>query len=75
MILAGDIGGTKCNLALFAEQNGRLRIVFEQRFESKDYPRFDDVVVDFVHRTAQYCTSEKIAGKKGSDGNRRCLRV
>jgi glucokinase len=60
MILAGDVGGTKCNLALFTAQNGRLRAVFEQRFASKDYPRFDDVVVDFVRQTAEYCASDKI---------------
>ena len=28
MILAGDVGGTKCNLALFAEKNGTLTPVF-----------------------------------------------
>ncbi len=60
MILAGDVGGTKCNLALFAEQNGRLRPVFEQRFASKEYPRFDDVVVAFIRQSAEYCVSDRI---------------
>ena len=61
MILAGDVGGTKCNLALFAEQNGRLRAVFERRFASKDFPRFDDVVAEFIRQTGTYCASDKIA--------------
>lgn len=36
MILAGDIGGTKANLALF--QKGQVRnVVKEERFYCKDY--------------------------------------
>lgn len=61
MILAGDVGGTKCNLALLAEQNGRLRILSEQRFASKDYLRFEDVVVDFLRGTTEYSMADKIA--------------
>ena len=41
MILAGDVGGTKCNLALFSEKDGRLTPVFKQRFRSKDFATFD----------------------------------
>ncbi|HYL09291.1 MAG TPA: glucokinase [Candidatus Acidoferrales bacterium] len=61
MILAGDVGGTKCNLALFSEEGKRLRPVFELRFSSKDYPQFDDVVADFLRQTAGHCASEKIS--------------
>ena len=41
MILAGDVGGTKCNLALFAEKNGKLEVVFRERFASKEFAQFD----------------------------------
>jgi glucokinase len=48
VILAGDIGGTKCNLALFEENSGRLQVVLERRFESKKYPEFRPVVAEFL---------------------------
>ena len=48
MILAGDVGGTKCNIALFETQAGTLRPVFKRRFESKKYPEFEKVVLDFL---------------------------
>lgn len=60
MILAGDVGGTKCNLALFAEEGGRLRLVCERRFASKDFPHFDDVVTEFLRDTTSQRTSDKI---------------
>jgi glucokinase len=41
VILAGDVGGTKCNLALFSEKNGKLTTVFKQRFASKEFASFD----------------------------------
>ncbi len=44
MILAGDIGGTKVNLALF---DGRTRIT-EKRYESRDFPSIEKVLDDFL---------------------------
>ena len=39
MILAGDVGGTKCNLALFQQDSRgtRLHLVFQRRYPTKDY--------------------------------------
>ncbi|OQK18181.1 glucokinase [Methyloprofundus sedimenti] len=49
MILAGDIGGTKTVLALFAKNNqGTLQCEFEQTFASNDYPQFDDILTIFI---------------------------
>ena len=48
MILAGDVGGTKCNLALFAEQNGELAVVAQERFPSQKYAGFDQVIAEFL---------------------------
>ncbi len=49
MILAGDIGGTKTVLALFAKNNqGTLQCESEQTFASNDYPQFDDILSIFL---------------------------
>lgn len=47
MILAGDIGGTKTNLALMELQNGVLEIRAQQQFPSREFPRFGDVIAAF----------------------------
>lgn len=60
MILAGDVGGTKCNLALFAEQDGKLEVVFRQRFASKGFAQFDLIVKEFSRQAAPYLEKEKI---------------
>jgi len=48
MILAGDIGGTKCNFALFDQRDGALQIRFRQHFPTQEYSRFDDIVDAFL---------------------------
>ena len=50
MILAGDVGGTKANLALFEMQMGKLRRVAQRRFESKNHAQFEDIVTEFVRQ-------------------------
>lgn len=51
MILAGDIGGTKCTLALF-EMRGvgtlRPRQVEMQRFPSREHAHLEDIVEEFT---------------------------
>jgi glucokinase len=60
VILAGDVGGTKCNLALFVEKNGKLEIVYRQRFASKDFSKFDLIVKEFTREGAPYLGEAKI---------------
>ena len=60
MILAGDVGGTKCNIALFAEKGGKLHVVFKQRFASKDFARFDLIIKEFTQQAAPHLTDEKV---------------
>ena len=48
MILAGDVGGTKCNLALVERREDHLVVRHQQRFLSRDYSRFSDVVAAFL---------------------------
>lgn len=50
MILAGDIGGTKSNLALLEKQGNRLRVAFLHRYSSEEYTRFEDIIEDFLGR-------------------------
>ena len=62
MILAGDVGGTKCNLALFSERGGKLTPVFKQRFRSKDFSKFDLIAKEFARVAADHLGDEKIRG-------------
>jgi glucokinase len=60
VILAGDVGGTKCNLALFSETNGKLEVVFRERFASKEFAQFDLIIREFSRRAASHLGREKI---------------
>jgi glucokinase len=60
VILAGDVGGTKCNLALFSEKNGKLTPVYRQRFASKEFAQFDLIVKEFSRQAAPYLASDRI---------------
>ena len=60
MILAGDVGGTKCNLALFAEKNGKLEFVFRERFASKEFAQFDLIIREFSRRAAPHLGGDRI---------------
>jgi glucokinase len=51
MILAGDVGGTKCNLALFREEGSTLRLIFQRRLATRDYSGFEDMVEDFLKQS------------------------
>jgi glucokinase len=48
VILAGDIGGTKCNLALFEIDGNSHRKVVAQRYESREFPAFDEMISKFL---------------------------
>jgi len=60
MILAGGVSGTKCNLALFAEKNRKLEVVFRERFASKEFAQFDLIIKEFSRRAAPHLGSSKI---------------
>ena len=48
MILAGDFGGTKSNLGVFEERNGKMACVTQAHLSSQKYVRFEDLVADFL---------------------------
>jgi glucokinase len=52
MILAGDIGGTNARLAYFQPQNGRLQLVSERVFPSREYSELGDIVSKFLSDSA-----------------------
>src|SRR6266478_2281678 len=60
LILAGDVGGTKCNLALFSEKGGNLTLVFRQRFASKEFAQFERIVKEFSRQAADHLGKESI---------------
>ena len=48
MIIAGDIGGTKCSFAAFEEEAGKaLRLVFQRRYATRDFTAFEQLVGRF----------------------------
>lgn len=79
IVLAGDIGGTKCLLRLarvHAAGNGPHETLYEQRYTSAEFTRFEDLVRRFLHEAhsrepiAAACLA--VAGPvEGADGHRR----
>jgi glucokinase len=60
VILAGDVGGTKCNLALFSEKDGKLTPVFNHRFASKEFAQFDLIVREFARLAAPCLKKQRV---------------
>ena len=60
LIIAGDVGGTKCNLALFSEKNGVLTPVYRQRFPSKGFATFDLIVKEFARLASPYLAGNPV---------------
>ena len=48
MILAGDIGGTKTNLALYEWTNERVDPIRLESFHSADYTSLEDILSEFL---------------------------
>jgi glucokinase len=48
MLLAGDIGGTKTDLAVFAVDHGPRAPVAQKRFPSRDYPSLEAIAREFI---------------------------
>lgn len=48
MILAGDVGGTKVNLALYDFVNGKLKHLRDKQYWAKQHSGLEEIVRDFV---------------------------
>ncbi len=54
MILGGDIGGTKCNLAVFQEAEGTaLHPIFKRRYATREFSSFEDLIAHFLRQAAK----------------------
>ena len=69
MILAGDIGGTKSNLALLEKKGDSFRAVFIHRYASQDYTRFEDIIGDFLARGSMRRRGEDRASRVWDEEN------
>lgn len=52
MILAGDVGGTKVDLALFEFVEGSLETVREKRYPARQYSGLEEIVKEFLSADA-----------------------
>jgi glucokinase len=48
MILAGDVGGTKVNLALYDFIEGKLKHARDERYPAKEYSGLEEIVKEFL---------------------------
>jgi glucokinase len=48
MILAGDVGGTKVNLALYDIIDGKLEHTRDERYPAKEYSGLEEIVKEFL---------------------------
>jgi glucokinase len=53
MLIAGDIGGTKTELAIFSSEAGPHFPLAQEKFHSADYPSLQAIVKEFLIRTKQ----------------------
>ena len=51
MLIAGDIGGTKTDLAVFSREAGPLAPIAESKVHSADYSSLEDIVKEFLANT------------------------
>ena len=58
MILAGDVGGTKTNLAIYSPEAGPRKPLAEATFPSARYPSLEAIVREFLARTNADAPSE-----------------
>jgi len=59
MILAGDVGGTKCNLGLFLAEGEGLHPIFLRRLPTLDYKAFAVLVEDFLQQATAADANKK----------------
>jgi glucokinase len=60
MIIAGDIGGTKCNLAAYQERSGELNLLYRQRYATREFSSFEQLVQSFCRDA--HASSVRAAG-------------
>jgi glucokinase len=61
-VLAGDIGGTKTNMALYRSDSEGLTLLREKRYVSKDHKSLEEIVSDFTGGEKPDRISAAVAG-------------
>lgn len=57
IILAGDVGGTKANMAFYELAAGKLSLLVQKKYPSSEYSNLHDLIADFIEEsklTADY---------------------
>ena len=73
MILAGDIGGTKTNLALFEKNGDILDKIFQKQFPSKEYNDFGDIINEFKGLAKEHSITSACFGIAGPVIEEECI--
>ncbi len=60
MLLAGDIGGTSTRLALVQANAGKLRVVVQAKYKSREHQGLDEIVKAFISEQQAAGHNEKI---------------
>jgi glucokinase len=72
IILAGDIGGTKTNLALYEWVNGTIELQEQYQFASQHFSSFTDVIIEFESRISKVQIDAACFGIAGPVIDGRC---
>ena len=72
MILAGDIGGTKTNLALFELVGDTLTLQEQQQFPSREFSSLNEVIIAFEKETSMPSFDAACFGIAGPVIEERC---
>ena len=70
MILAGDIGGTKTNLALYDWTTERVEPLRLESFHSADYTSLEDIVAEFLTAPSASSNHGSPEPEQGTDGEK-----
>jgi glucokinase len=52
-VLAGDLGGTKTNLALFKATGEELELMHEHTYRTREYASFDEIIQHFIAQSPE----------------------
>lgn len=72
MIIAGDIGGTKTNLALFERVKDRLEVKVQHQYASREFSSLNDIVTEFKKQTSMTQVESGCFGIAGPVIDGRC---
>ncbi len=53
LILAGDVGGTKANLAFYSLRSAKLNLVIQKQFPSSGYSNLHELIAEFIKETGK----------------------